>query len=59
MTKALMADKNFKIIKGVKITRSRRKFNPKKLAVSLTNVNLENASVIRKQEWTRKKEFIN
>ena len=59
MTKVLMADKTFKIIKGVKITRSRRKFNPKKLAGSLTNINLENASVIRKQEWTRKNELIN
>jgi hypothetical protein len=46
---------DFQIIKGVKITKAKRKFNPKQMAGSLTELNLENASIIRKKAWTRKK----
>ena len=45
----------FKIIKGVKITKAKRKFNPKEMAGSLTDLNIEDASVLRKKAWTRKK----
>ncbi len=45
----------FKIIKGIKITKAKRKFNPKEMAGSLTGLKLEDASVIRKKAWTRKK----
>ena len=48
-------EKGFKIIKGVKITKAKREFNPKEMAGSLTNLRLEDASVIRKKAWTRKK----
>jgi hypothetical protein len=48
-------NKNFEIIKGVKITKAKRKFNPKEMAGSLTGLNLEGASAIRKKAWTRKK----
>jgi len=48
-------NKNFEIIKGVKITKAKRKFNPKEMAGSLTGLNLEDASAIRKKAWTRKK----
>lgn len=46
---------NFEIKKDVKITRSKRTFNPKELAGSLTDINLEDPSIIRKKAWTRKK----
>ena len=45
----------FEIKKGVKITKAKRKFRPKELAGSLTDINLEDASIIRKKAWTRKK----
>ena len=48
-------NKNFEIIKGVKITKAKRKFNPKEMAGSLTGLNLEDASATRKKAWTRKK----
>ena len=48
-------NKSFEIIKGVKITKAKRKFDPKEMAGSLTGLNLEDASVIRKKAWTRKK----
>lgn len=48
-------NKNFEIIKGVKITKAKRKFNPKEMVGSLTGLNLEDASAIRKKAWTRKK----
>lgn len=47
--------KDFEIEKGVEIIKSKRKFNPKELAGSLTDLNLEDASIIRKKAWTRKK----
>ncbi len=46
---------DFEIIKGVKITKAKRKFNPEEMAGSLSDLNLEDASVIRKKAWTRKK----
>ena len=48
-------DDSFEIIKGVKITKAKRKFNVKELAGSLTDLNLEDASILRKKAWTRKK----
>lgn len=45
----------FKVVKGVKITKAKRKFNPKEMAGSLTDLRLEDASIIRKKAWTRKK----
>ena len=48
-------NKDFEITKGVKITKVKRKFNPKEMAGSLTDLKLEDASVIRKKPWTRKK----
>ena len=47
--------KGSKTKKDVKIVEAKRKFDPKKLAGSLTDLNLEDASVIRKKAWTRKK----
>ena len=46
---------DFKIVKGVKISRAQRKFNPKEMVGSLTDLKLEDASVIRKKAWTPKK----
>lgn len=48
-------DTNFKIVKGVKIIKAKRKLNPQELAGSLTDLNLEDASILRKRAWTRKK----
>ncbi|MDE3182713.1 MAG: hypothetical protein KGM16_04770 [Bacteroidota bacterium] len=48
-------DKGFKIKKDVTIIKAKRKFDPKKLAGTLTDLHLEDASVIRKKAWTRKK----
>lgn len=48
-------ENDFIIKKGVKISKAKRKFNPKELAGSLTDLNLEDASIIRKKAWTRKK----
>lgn len=48
-------DKSFEIIKGVKVIKAKRKFNPQELAGSLTDLNLEDASILRKKAWTRKK----
>lgn len=48
-------DKIFEIIKGVKVIKAKRKFNPQELAGSLTDLNLEDASILRKKAWTRKK----
>lgn len=45
----------FTIVKGVKISHAKRKFNPKEMVGSLTELGLEDASVIRKKAWTRKK----
>ena len=45
----------FKIIKGVKITKAKRKLNPREMAGTLTDLNIEDASVLRKKAWTRKK----
>ncbi len=39
----------------VKIIKAKRKFNPKDMAGSLTDLKLEDASIIRKKAWTRKK----
>jgi hypothetical protein len=47
-------DTSFKIIKGVKIIKAKRKFNVQELAGSLTDLNLEDASILRKKTWTRK-----
>ncbi len=40
---------------GVKIIKAKRKFNPKDMVGSLTDLKLEDASIIRKKAWTRKK----
>jgi len=48
-------DNSFEIIKGVKIIKAKRKFNVSELAGSLTDLNLEDASILRKKAWTRKK----
>ncbi len=48
-------DKEFMIKKDVTIIKAKRKFDPKKLAGALTELHLEDASVIRKKAWTRKK----
>lgn len=45
----------FKIIKGVKIINAKREFTPEEMVGSLTGLKLEDASVIRKKAWTRKK----
>ena len=47
--------KDYEIIKGVKITKAKKVFNPKEKVGSLTELNLEEASVTRKKAWTRKK----
>ena len=47
--------KDFEIEKDVKIIKAKRKFNPKELAGSLTDLNLKDASIIRKKAWARKK----
>lgn len=47
--------KDLKIKKDVRIIKAKRKFDPKKLAGTLTDLNIEDASVIRKKAWTRKK----
>lgn len=46
---------DFELVKGVKIVKAKKKFNPKEMAGTLTDLNLEDASVIRKKAWTRKK----
>lgn len=46
---------DYEVAKGVKIIKAKRKFNPKEMAGSLTDINLEDASAIRKKAWTRKK----
>lgn len=51
-------DKIFEIIKGVKVIKAKRKFNPQELAGSLTDLNLEDASILRKKAWTRKKAML-
>ncbi|MEO8568522.1 MAG: hypothetical protein ABI419_05290 [Ginsengibacter sp.] len=40
---------------GVKIIKAKRKFNPKGMVGSLTDLKLEDGSIIRKKAWTRKK----
>lgn len=42
-------------IKGVKVIKAKRKFNFQELVGSLTDLNLQDPSIIRKKEWTRKK----
>lgn len=46
---------DYEVAKGVKITKAKRKFNPKEMVGSLTDLNLEDGSAIRKKAWTRKK----
>ncbi|MDQ6845011.1 MAG: hypothetical protein M3Z92_11755 [Bacteroidota bacterium] len=46
---------NFEIGKDVKISKAKRKFIPKELAGTLTDLNLEEPSIIRKKAWTRRK----
>ncbi len=41
--------------KGVKITKPKRAFDPKKMTGTLTDLNLEDPSEIRKKAWIRKK----
>lgn len=47
--------RGFKIIKGVIITQAKSEFNPGEMAGSQSDLNIEDASVLRKKAWTRKK----
>ena len=53
--KSANEQQDFEMGKGVKIVKAKRKFNPKEMAGTLTDLNLEDASGIRKKAWTRKK----
>ena len=46
---------DYEVVKGVKITRAKKKFNLKEMVGCLTDLNLEDGSAIRKEAWTRKK----
>ena len=50
-------ENDFTIEKGVKISKPKRKFNAREMAGSLTDLNFEEPSVIRKKAWTRKKAY--
>jgi hypothetical protein len=50
-------ENDFIIEKGVKISKPKRKFNAREMAGSLTDLNFEEPSVIRKKAWTRKKAY--
>ena len=41
--------------KGVKMSKPKRTFDPKKMVGTLTDLNLEDPSEIRKKAWIRKK----
>lgn len=51
-------EKNFIMVKGIKGLKPKRKFNLKELSGSLTDLNLEDASILRKKVWTRKKAML-
>lgn len=46
-------DENFSLTKGVKMQKGKGKFNVQKLAGSLTDMNVGNASTLRSKAWTR------
>ena len=51
-------DSSFKIIKGVKVIKAKRKFNPQEMAGSLTDLNLENASFFKKKSMDKKESVL-
>ncbi|HEY5463557.1 MAG TPA: hypothetical protein VIJ95_09910 [Hanamia sp.] len=50
-------ENDFIIEKGVKISKPKKKFNAREMAGSLTDLNFEEPSVIRKKAWIRKKAY--
>lgn len=46
---------DFIIEKGIKISKSKRKFDAREMAGSLTGLNFEEPSVIRKKAWKERK----